>query len=68
MELLITGMYWLKNEEAQLASPAEEKERTGKKARHKHMNERGPHSSYQSSSCVMQKCVEVDPFCNTALP
>eukprot|EP00973_Karenia_brevis_P074554 10360861-Karenia_brevis.AAC.1 len=42
-------MYWLKTEEDQLASRAEEKERTGEKARHKHMNEREPNSSYQSS-------------------
>eukprot|EP00973_Karenia_brevis_P047871 6643541-Karenia_brevis.AAC.1 len=34
MELLRTGMYWLKTEEAQLSSPrAEGKEKTGKKAR-----------------------------------
>eukprot|EP00973_Karenia_brevis_P041547 5749442-Karenia_brevis.AAC.1 len=37
LELLRTGFQWLKTEEAQLASRAEEKERTGKKARHKRM-------------------------------
>eukprot|EP00973_Karenia_brevis_P024745 3412012-Karenia_brevis.AAC.1 len=40
MAWLRTGIYWLNSEEAQLASRAEEKERTGKKAKHKHMNEK----------------------------
>eukprot|EP00973_Karenia_brevis_P046689 6477311-Karenia_brevis.AAC.1 len=56
MELLRTGCYWRKAEEAQLASRAEEKERTGKKARRKRMNER---------SCALPSCVEIDPSCNT---
>eukprot|EP00973_Karenia_brevis_P052613 7308730-Karenia_brevis.AAC.1 len=51
MELLRTGVYWLKSEEAQLASRSEEEERTGKKARHKRMNEKEQNQSYQSSSC-----------------
>eukprot|EP00973_Karenia_brevis_P069930 9723986-Karenia_brevis.AAC.1 len=62
MELLRTGMYWLKTEEAQLASRAEEEEKTGKKARLKHMSEKESDQSYQSSSCGVQTCVEIDPF------
>eukprot|EP00973_Karenia_brevis_P010065 1363396-Karenia_brevis.AAC.1 len=60
MELLRTGMYGLKTEEAQLASRAEEEEKTGKKARLKHMNETETDQSYQSSSCDLKKCVEID--------
>ena len=36
MDMPKYGMYWLKTEEAQLASRAAEKEATGKKARLKH--------------------------------
>eukprot|EP00973_Karenia_brevis_P036450 5025984-Karenia_brevis.AAC.1 len=50
MALLRTGVYWLKTEEAQLASRAEEKEGTGKNARHKRMNEKEDNQSYQSAS------------------
>ena len=39
MDLLKSGMYWLKTEEAQLASRAAEKEATGKKARLKQGSE-----------------------------
>eukprot|EP00973_Karenia_brevis_P063814 8871134-Karenia_brevis.AAC.1 len=62
MELLRTGMYWFKTEEAQLASRAEEKKKTRQKARLKHMSEKETDQSYQASSCGLQKCVEIDPF------